>query len=82
MSLDEWKITLSANVNGGGKVDHVDVGQLQRISRPEFFYLDEGGRKNFVALSKVTTTSRSLNERSELSQMIRGKNSRITTGEF
>lgn len=79
--LSEWKITLPADVDGDGKVDEVDVGQIQRYSDPNFFYLDGDGRMVFVAPNKAKTTAGSANTRSELRQMIRGKNTRIKTAD-
>ena len=77
--LTQWKITLPADENGDGKVDEVGVRGIQRYTHPDYFYLDSEGRMVFVAPNKATTTKNSSNTRSELRQMLRGKNTRLKT---
>jgi len=63
--LSHWKITLPADLNKDGKVDEVSVKDLKKYSHPDFFYLDDQNQMVFV--------------RSELRQMLRGKNTKINT---
>ena len=77
--LSQWKITLPLDANADGKVDEVDVAAIQSYAHPDFFYLDDERRMVFVAPNKAKTTAGSTNTRSELRQMLRGKNTRIKT---
>jgi poly(beta-D-mannuronate) lyase len=77
--LSKWKITLPLDANRDGKVDEVDVAEIQRFEHGDFFYLDAEGRMVFAAPNKATTTANSTNTRSELRHMLRGKNTRIKT---
>ena len=77
--LREWKITLPADANGDGKVDEVDVAQIQRFIDRDYFYIDSEGRMVFIAPNKAKTTAGSSNTRSELRHMLRGKNTKIKT---
>ena len=79
--LSEWKITLPADANGDGKVDEVDVAQIQRFTDRDYFYLDSEGRMVFIAPNKAKTTAGSSNTRSELRHMLRGKNGKIKTND-
>lgn len=79
LDLRYWKLTLPTDDNTDGKVDEVDVSQLANYSHPDFFYVDEHGFVVFAAPNKAATTANSTNTRSELRQMYRGKNTRIST---
>ena len=74
-----WKLTLPVDENSDGKVDEIKVGSLHKYSHPDFFYLDQDGYLVFTAPNKAITTASSTNTRSELRQMLRGKNTRIGT---
>lgn len=74
-----WKLTLPLDANQDGKVDEVSVRSLASYSHPDFFYLDESRNLVFTAPNKAKTTSGSSNTRSELRQMLRGRNTRIGT---
>ena len=74
-----WKLTLPLDANNDGKVDEIGVRSLQSYSHPDFFYLDQAGNLVFTTPNKAQTTSGSSNTRSELRQMLRGKNTRIGT---
>lgn len=76
-----WKLTLPLDANRDGKVDEVSVRSLADYSHPDFFYLDENRNLVFTAPNKAKTTSGSSNTRSELRQMLRGRNTRIGTHE-
>jgi poly(beta-D-mannuronate) lyase len=52
---------------------------MQGYSHPDFFYLDENGGMVFATPNKAITTANSSNTRSELRQMLSGKNSTIKT---
>ncbi|MEO0576094.1 MAG: polysaccharide lyase family 7 protein [Pseudomonadota bacterium] len=77
--LKFWKLTLPMDANGDGKVDEVGVRSLKKFTHPDFFYLDESGALVFTAPNKALTTSGSTNTRSELRQMLRGRNTKIGT---
>lgn len=77
--LDYWKITLPTDADGDGRVDEVEVEDIGDYIHPDFFYLDDGGRMVFAAPNRAATTANSTNTRSELRQMLRGKNTRIGT---
>ncbi|MEM8981846.1 MAG: polysaccharide lyase family 7 protein [Pseudomonadota bacterium] len=77
--LKFWKLSLPLDDNNDGKVDEVGVRSLRTFSHPEFFYLDEAGNLVFTAPNKAQTTQGSTNTRSELRQMLRGKNKNIGT---
>lgn len=77
--LKFWKLTLPLDDNDDGKVDEVGVRALQDFSHPDFFYLDADGNLVFTAPNKAQTTSGSTNTRSELRQMLRGRNKSIKT---
>lgn len=74
-----WKLTLPLDANLDGKVDEVSVRSLADYSHPDFFYLDENRNLIFTAPNKAKTTSGSSNTRSELRQMLRGRNTGIGT---
>ena len=74
-----WKLTLPLDENNDGKIDEIKVGSIHKYSHPDFFYLDQGGYLVFAAPNKAITTANSTNTRSELRQMLRGKNTRIGT---
>ncbi len=74
-----WKLTLPLDSNQDGKVDEISVRALSDYSHPEFFHLDEQRNLIFTAPNKAKTTSGSSNTRSELRQMLRGRNTRIGT---
>lgn len=74
-----WKLTLPLDDNKDGKVDEIKVRALQKYAHPDFFYLDENGFLVFTAPNKAQTTSGSTNTRSELRQMLRGRNTSIGT---
>ncbi|MEI6894680.1 MAG: polysaccharide lyase family 7 protein [Colwellia sp.] len=77
--LSHWKITVPLDDNKDGKIDEIDVKEIQSYSHPDFFYLDENGGLVFAVPNKATTTSGSSNTRSELRQMLRGMDKRIGT---
>lgn len=74
-----WKLTLPLDANQDGKVDEIGVRALQEYTHPDFFYLDENGLLVFAAPNKAQTTAGSSNTRSELRQMLRGRNTKIGT---
>lgn len=74
-----WKLTLPLDDNGDGKVDEVSVRSLRKFSHPDFFYLNQEGHLVFTAPNKAQTTAGSTNTRSELRQMLRGRNTSIGT---
>ncbi len=74
-----WKLTLPQDANDDGRVDEIGVRALRKFSHPDFFYLDADGNLVFAAPNKAQTTSGSTNTRSELRQMLRGRNKRIGT---
>lgn len=77
--LSEWKIQLPIDKNKDKKPDEVDVKKLKKYSHPDFFYLDENGGMVFVSPNKALTTKNTTNARSELRQMLRGKNTGYKT---
>lgn len=77
--LGFWKITLPSDDDGDGKPDEVEVGAIDDYAHADFFYLDADGRMVFAAPNRATTTANSTNTRSELRQMPRGRNIRIST---
>ncbi|MBV1909609.1 MAG: polysaccharide lyase family 7 protein [Kangiellaceae bacterium] len=79
IDLRFWKLTLPLDDNNDGKVDEVNVRSLKEYSHPDFFSLDENGLLVFTAPNKATTSANSTNTRSELRQMLRGKNTKFGT---
>ncbi|MEP2735953.1 MAG: polysaccharide lyase family 7 protein [Erythrobacter sp.] len=77
--LSNWKITLPLDDNQDGKVDEVGVNAISQYLHPDYFYLNSEGGMVFVAPNKAKTSKNSSNTRSELRQMLRGKNTRIKT---
>jgi len=77
--LSHWKINVPVDLNNDGKIDEIDVKEIQTYSHPDFFYLDDNGGMVFVAPNKALTSANSSNTRSELRQMIRGENKKIKT---
>lgn len=77
--LSHWKITLPMDANRDGKIDEIDVQEIQTYSHPDYFYLDDNGGMVFTAPNKAITTANSSNTRSELRQQLRGGNFRIGT---
>ncbi|MEO0366917.1 MAG: polysaccharide lyase family 7 protein [Pseudomonadota bacterium] len=77
--LKFWKLTLPEDANNDGKIDEVGVRALQDYAHDEYFYLDDNGFLVFTAPNKAITTSGSTNTRSELRQMLRGRNKSIGT---
>jgi poly(beta-D-mannuronate) lyase len=77
--LSYWKVTLPVDEDDNGKVDEIDVKELQTFSHPNYFYLDENGDMVFTAPNKGATTSSLASTRSELRQMNRGINTKIGT---
>lgn len=77
--LNHWKITMPFDLDNNGKIDEIDVAEIQNYSHPDFFYLDENEHMVFTVPNKATTTSGSSNTRSELRQMHRGTNTKIKT---
>jgi len=75
--LSHWKITIPTDANRDGKPDDISVKKLNKFSHPDFFYLDDQNRIVFASPNKAPTTKNSTNTRSELRQMLRGKNTRI-----
>ncbi len=72
--LSEWNITIPVDKNKDKKPDTISVKKLEKYSHPDFFYLNEAGDMVFAAPNKAATTKNSTNTRSELRQMLRGKN--------
>ena len=79
--LRYWKLDLPMDANRDGRVDEIKVGSLKGFSHPDFFFVDEHGWLVFSAPNKALTTANSTNTRSELRQMLRGKNTDIGTHE-
>ncbi|MER2492518.1 polysaccharide lyase family 7 protein [Catenovulum sediminis] len=77
--LNHWKITLPMDADKNGKIDEIDVKEIQNYYHPDYFYLDENGGMVFAAPNKAITTATSSNTRSELRQMVRGTNKKIKT---
>lgn len=77
--LNFWKLQLPTDDDGDGKIDEIDVPYIGGYSHPDFFYLDENGFLIMSAPNKAPTSANSTNTRSELRQMLRGKNTRIRT---
>jgi len=77
--LSHWKITIPTDANRDGKPDDISVEKLNKFSHPDFFYLDDQNRIVFASPNKAPTTKNSTNTRSELRQMLRGKNTRVKT---
>ncbi|MDA8708813.1 polysaccharide lyase family 7 protein [Hellea sp.] len=77
--LSEWNITLPIDKDGNKKPDTITVKQIRKYSHPDFFYLDDQDRMVFASPNKAATTKNTSNTRSELRQMLRGKNTRIKT---
>ena len=77
--LSQWNITLPIDKDRNNKPDSITVKQLKKYSHPDFFYLDDQGRMVFASPNKAATTKNTSNTRSELRQMLRGKNTRIKT---
>ncbi|MEO0424233.1 MAG: polysaccharide lyase family 7 protein [Pseudomonadota bacterium] len=78
-NLRFWKLTLPLDDNADGKVDEISVNAIAKYTHPDFFYLDGNGHLVFTAPNKAKTTSGSTNTRSELRQMLRGRNTSIGT---
>ncbi len=77
--MSYWKITLPMDDNGDKKPDEIPVSAMKKYVHPDYFYLNEEGGLVFTAPNKAITTANSTNTRSELRQMLRGKNTRIGT---
>lgn len=74
-----WKLTLPLDDDKDGKVDEVKVAELKKYVHPDFFYVDQHGWLVFTAPNKAATSANSTNTRSELRQMFRGSNTKIST---
>lgn len=79
--LSEWKITLPLDSDNNGKIDEINVADIQSYYHPDFFYLDDEGGMVFAVPNKATTTANSSNTRSELRHMLAGKN-KVKTKSF
>jgi poly(beta-D-mannuronate) lyase len=77
--LSHWKINVPVDLDNNGKIDEINVKEIQTYSHPDFFYLDENDGMVFVSPNKAITSATSTNTRSELRQMIRGSNTKIKT---
>ncbi|MEP4892511.1 MAG: polysaccharide lyase family 7 protein [Aliiglaciecola sp.] len=77
--LSNWKITVPVDMDNNGKIDEIDVAEIQSYMHPDFFYLDENGGMVFATPNKAITTASSSNTRSELRQTFRGINKKIKT---
>ncbi|MFQ3258971.1 MAG: hypothetical protein ACI9W0_001988 [Gammaproteobacteria bacterium] len=77
--LSHWKINVPVDLNNDGKIDEIDVEEIQTYAHPDFFYLDDKGYMVFTSPNKALTSANSTNTRSELRQMIRGSNTKIKT---
>ena len=75
--LSHWKINVPVDLNNDGKIDEIDVEEIQTYAHPDFFYLDDKGYMVFTSPNKALTSANSTNTRSELRQMIRGSNTKI-----
>ncbi len=38
--LSHWKINVPVDLNNDGKIDEIDVEEIQTYAHPDFFYLD------------------------------------------
>lgn len=79
IDLGFWKLTLPTDENNDGKVDEIKVGSLKGYSHADYFYVDNNGWVVFNAPNSAATTANSTNTRSELRQMLRGRNTKIGT---
>ncbi|MEL0631763.1 polysaccharide lyase family 7 protein [Pseudoalteromonas carrageenovora] len=77
--LSHWKINVPVDLDNDGKIDTIDVEEIQNYAHPDFFYLDDQGYMVFTSPNKALTSANSTNTRSELRQMIRGSNTKIKT---
>ncbi|GAB2700354.1 hypothetical protein GCM10027170_34380 [Aliiglaciecola aliphaticivorans] len=77
--LSNWKITVPVDMDNNGKIDEIDMAEMQTYVHPDFFYLDENGGMVFATPNKAITTASSSNTRSELRQAFRGTNKKIKT---
>jgi len=77
--LRYWKVTLPSDEDHNGKIDEVGVKALQTFTHPDYFHLDKNGHLVFTAPNKGTTTSSLAGTRSELRQMNRGLNKKVST---
>ena len=80
--LKQWKITLPIDENKNGRADEISVKKIRKYSHPDFFYLDKNKHMVFTTPNKATTTSGSKNTRSELRQMIKGKDAKSPRNNF
>ena len=79
LDLGYWKLTLPLDENDDGNVDEVSVKALRKFVHPNYFYVDQHGWVVFAAPNNAVTTTNSTNTRSELRQMLRGRNTKIGT---
>ncbi|MFA3789902.1 polysaccharide lyase family 7 protein [Aliiglaciecola sp. SL4] len=77
--LSNWSITVPVDMDINGKIDEIDVAEIQSYMHPNFFFLDENGGMVFATPNKAITTASSSNTRSELRQTFRGMNKKIKT---
>lgn len=77
--LSQWKITIPTDENNDGKVDEVNVKDIQTFQHPDYFYLNSQGNMVFATPNKAFTTPNSTNTRSELHQVIAGNKSNSST---
>ena len=77
--LSHWKINVPVDLDNDGKIDEIDVKEIQTYSHPDFFYLDDKGYMVFTSPNKALTSANSTNTRSEFRQMLRGANTKIKT---
>lgn len=75
--LSHWKINVPTDVDNDGKVDEVNVTDIQTYQHPDYFYIDDDGNMVFAAPNKAITTLNSSNTRSELRHMLPSKDDMV-----
>ena len=56
--LSQWKINVPVDLNNDGKIDTIDVEEIQTYTHPDFFYLDEQGYMVFTSPNKALTSAK------------------------
>ncbi len=77
--FSQWNLTIPLDKDRNGKADVIPLKKLKKYSHPDFFYLDENNHLVFASPNKAASTKNSSNTRSELRQMLRGKNTGVKT---
>lgn len=70
--LSHWKINVPLDLDNNGKIDEINVKNIQSYQHPDFFYLNDDGHMVFATPNKAMTTANSSNTRSELRHMLGG----------